>query len=134
MTLSTGPGHLVLAVLQGIAAQVATLCELVETDLGAPLTRLRADGGLTRSRTLMQAQADLAQIPVDIYPSGHATPLGAAALARLAMNPGTTLREAVGRWKPAAVYEPRWSADRARQFRSTWTAVAEATVRKGELT
>ncbi|MFI6284786.1 FGGY family carbohydrate kinase [Streptomyces sp. NPDC051018] len=134
MTLSTRPEHLVLAVLQGIAAQVATLCELVERDLGAPLTRLRADGGLTRSRTLMQAQADLAQIPVDIYPSAHATPLGAAALARLAMNPGMTLREAVGEWKPAAVYEPRWSAERAEQFRGTWTAVAEATVRKGDLT
>ncbi|MGW4032316.1 FGGY family carbohydrate kinase [Streptomyces sp. NPDC004838] len=134
MTLSTRPEHLVLAVLQGIAAQVAALGELVEADLGTPLTRLRADGGLTRSRTLMQAQADLAQMPVDIYPSAHATPLGAAALARLAMNPAMTLRDAVGAWQPSAVYEPRWSADRAAQFRSTWTAVAEATVRKGDLT
>jgi glycerol kinase len=132
MTLSTGPGHLVLAVLQGIAAQVAALCDLVAADLGTPLTRLRADGGLTRSRTLMQAQADLAQMPVDIYPSAHATPLGAAALARLALNPGLTLREAVGEWRPAAVHEPRWTADRAAEFRSTWTAVAETAARKGE--
>ncbi|MER7049096.1 FGGY family carbohydrate kinase [Streptomyces jumonjinensis] len=134
MTLSTGPEHLVLAVLQGIAAQVATLCELVTGDLGTPLTRLRADGGLTRSRTLMQAQADLAQMPVDVYPSAHATPLGAAALARLALDPRMTLREAVGPWRPAAVYEPVWSAERAAEFRSTWTAVAEATVRKGDPT
>lgn len=134
MTLSTGPGHLVRAVLEGIAAQVATLCDLVAGDLGAPLTRLRADGGLTRSATLMQAQADLAQMPVDVYPSAHATPLGAAALARLALDPHLTLREAVGQWQPSAVYEPVWSAERAAQFRSTWTAVAEATVRKGDLT
>ncbi|MFF2957618.1 FGGY family carbohydrate kinase [Streptomyces sp. NPDC057963] len=133
MTLSTGREHLVLAVLQGIAAQVATLCGLVETDLGAPLSRLRADGGLTRSRTLMQAQADLAQVPVDIYASSHATPLGAAALARLALTPGLSLEEAVGDWNPVTVYEPVWSADRAAHYRSTWAAAAEATARKGEL-
>ncbi|MEV4377778.1 FGGY-family carbohydrate kinase [Streptosporangium sp. NPDC049644] len=50
LTLSTGSGHLVLAVLQGIAAQVAELGDLVAADLGQPLTRLRVDGGLTRSR------------------------------------------------------------------------------------
>ncbi|MFI9625226.1 FGGY family carbohydrate kinase [Streptomyces sp. NPDC052042] len=133
MTLSTGKEHLVLAVLQGIAAQVAALCGLVEDDLGTPLSRLRADGGLTRSRTLMQAQADLAQVPIDIYPSSHATPLGAAALARLALNPGMDLAEAVGDWNPVTVYEPVWSADRAAHYRSTWAAAAEATARKGEL-
>ncbi|MFD4761470.1 FGGY family carbohydrate kinase [Streptomyces sp. NPDC058439] len=133
MTLSTGKEHLVLAVLQGIAAQVAALCGLVETDLGAPLSRLRADGGLTRSRTLMQAQADLAQVPLDIYASSHATPLGAAALARLALTPGLSLKEAVGDWNPVTVYEPVWSADRAAHYRSTWAAAAEATARKGEL-
>ena len=88
MTLSSGRGHLVRALLEGIAAQVATLTSLVADDLGRPLTRLRVDGGLTRSRTLMQAQADLAQMPVEVYPSAHATPLGAAACARLALDPG----------------------------------------------
>ncbi|MFI7277032.1 FGGY family carbohydrate kinase [Streptomyces sp. NPDC049879] len=124
MCLSTRREHLVLAVLQGIAAQVAELCRLVEADLGAPMTRLRADGGLTNSRALMQAQADLAQIPVDIYPSAHATPLGAAALARLALTPGLTVADAVGDWRPTTVYEPRWSADRAADFRARWAEAA----------
>ena len=73
MTLSSGRGQLVRALLEGIAAQVAALADLVATDLGQPLTRLRVDGGLTQSAVLMQAQADLARIPVDIYPSLHAT-------------------------------------------------------------
>ncbi|OON82859.1 FGGY family carbohydrate kinase [Streptomyces tsukubensis] len=133
MTLSTGREHLVLAVLQGIAAQVATVCGLVGDDLGAPLTRLRADGGLTRSRTLMQAQADIAQLPVDIYPSAHATALGAAALARLSLDPALSPREALGHWEPVSVYEPAWSADRAAHFRRTWETAAEAAPRKGEL-
>ncbi|MCW2519497.1 MAG: glpK 2, partial [Mycobacterium sp.] len=66
MTLSSGRGHLVRALLEGIAAQVACLAELVTQDLGQPLTRLRVDGGLTRSAVLMQAQADLARIPVEV--------------------------------------------------------------------
>src|SRR5262245_77990 len=77
MTLSSGRGQLVRALMEGIAAQVAALADLVATDLGQPLTRLRVDGGLTRSAVLMQAQADLARIPVDVYPSLHATALGA---------------------------------------------------------
>ncbi|MEU5161673.1 FGGY family carbohydrate kinase [Streptomyces sp. NPDC020875] len=133
MTLSTRPGHLVRAVIEGVAAQVAGLCDLVAADLGAPLTRLRADGGLTRSRSLMQAQADLARIPVEVYPSAHATALGAAALARLALDPGLGLREAVGEWQPSAVHEPEWSDDRAAHFRGVWTAVAEAGLRTGGL-
>ena len=74
----------------GDAAQVAALAELVADDLGQPLTRLRVDGGLTRSAVLMQAQADLARIPVEVYPSAHATPLGAAACARMALDPAAT--------------------------------------------
>ena len=127
MTLSSGPGHLVRALLEGIAAQVATLTELVAHDLGRPLTRLRVDGGLTRSRTLMQAQADLAQVPVDVYPSAHATPLGAAACARLALEPGLSLIEAVAPWEPGRVFEPAWSPDRAEDHLARWRDAVAAT-------
>ena len=83
------------------------LADLVATDLGQPLTRLRVDGGLTRSAVLMQAQADLARIPVDVYPSLHATALGAAACARLSLDPDVDVAEAVGTWTPDHTYEPR---------------------------
>jgi glycerol kinase len=131
MTLSSGRGHLVRALLEGIAAQVAGLTGLVAADLGAPLTRLRADGGLTRSRVLMQAQADLAQIPVDVYPSAHATPFGAAACARLALDPAADLAGVVGGWKPQHTYEPAWSADRAAAHLARWQGAAADTLPKG---
>ena len=132
MTLSTTPGHLVLAVLQGIAAQVGELADLVQADLGAPLTRLRVDGGLTRCRTLMQATADLMQVPVEVYPSPNATALGAAALGRLCVEPTLDLPEAIVDWKPAAVYEPQWSADRSEEYRARWRAAVSAAL-PGEL-
>jgi glycerol kinase len=126
MTLSTRREHLVLALLQGIAAQVAEVCDLVEADLGQPVTRLRVDGGLTQSRTLLDAQADLLQRPIHVYPSPHATPLGAAALARMAVEPNLTLREAVPRWTPDLIVEPRWTAERAKDHRDRWRAAALA--------
>ncbi|UGQ11353.1 carbohydrate kinase [Yinghuangia sp. ASG 101] len=132
LTLATRREHLVLAVLQGIAAQVAELGALVAADLGRPLSRLRADGGLTNSAALMQAQADIAQIPVDIYPHAHATPLGAAALARCALDPALGLKEAVGDWRPTTVYEPRWSRDRAEEFRGRWARAARPGAPEGE--
>ncbi|MEW2478107.1 FGGY family carbohydrate kinase [Mycobacterium sp. NPDC049093] len=126
MTLSTGRGHIVLAVLQGIAAQVAELVSAIDAD-APPLTRLRADGGLTQSTVLMQACADILQVPVDVYPSAHATALGAAALARLSLSPEKSVADVVTDWTPSATYEPRWSAARAAEFRSAWRELAETT-------
>jgi glycerol kinase len=125
LALATERGDLVRAVLDGIAAQVATLAAAVEADLGAPIGRLRVDGGLTRSRMLLQTQADLLQCPVEVYPSPDATALGVAALARLGSGAVASAREAVGRWTPAAVYEPRIGAAEAAQRLARWRRAAE---------
>lgn len=134
MTLSSGRGHLVRALLEGIAAQVACLAELVAQDLGQPLTRLRVDGGLTRSAVLMQAQADLARVPVEVYPSAHATPLGAAACARLALEPQRSPADIVGTWTPQHTYEPIWSDDRAAEHLARWKHAAQTVLTPKENT
>jgi glycerol kinase len=84
--LSTGRGHIARAVAEGIAASVTLLAGAAAADLGAPLTSLRVDGGLTRSLVLLQAQADLLQVPVLVSRTPDATALGVAALASLAMG------------------------------------------------
>ena len=126
MSLATERGQLIRAVLEGIAAQIADLAAACAADLGSPLASLRVDGGLTRSAVLMQAQADILQLPVEIYPSPHATALGAAALGRLAVSPSESV-PAVG-WTPDQVFEPRWSADRAANFMGNWRATVERTL------
>jgi glycerol kinase len=110
----------------GIAAQVASLARAMGEDAGRPLERLRVDGGLTRSATLMQAQADLLQAPVECYPSPDATALGAAALARLGARAAVTPADAVGEWSPAAVFEPRLAAGEAEELLRRWQAAALA--------
>ena len=93
--LDTTGGHLVRAFCEGIAAQVADLAAAMAADLGAPLTSLSVDGGLTRSTLLMQTQADLLQLPVEVYASPDATARGAAAFASLGLDPSLALGDAV---------------------------------------
>jgi glycerol kinase len=133
MTLATRPAHLVSAVVQGIAAQLAELTDVIVADLGEPLRSLRVDGGLTRSRALMQAVADLTQLPVGLYPSPHATALGAAALGRVAMSGELDVRDAVLDWQPQMTYEPRWQPDRAGAFRARWREAALTALPQKEL-
>lgn len=129
--LDTGPGQLVRALCEGIAAQVVGLTDAAAADLGAALTGLRADGGLTRSALLMQTQADLLQLPVEVSALPDVTALGVGAVARLGIDPGLTPEEAIPAWQPSAVYEPRISADQAAErlagFRREVAALVDRT-------
>lgn len=102
----TEPAHVVRATIEGLAAQVTLLARATATDLGRPLAPLRVDGGLTRSRVLMQTQADLLQIPVEVASSPHATAAGVAALARLGAGEGRTLGDVIPPAAPHTRYEP----------------------------
>ncbi|MEU6994189.1 FGGY family carbohydrate kinase [Streptomyces sp. NPDC046465] len=129
--LDTAAGHLVRALCEGVCAQVVALADAVAADLGEPLTSLRVDGGLTRSALLMQTQADLLQLPVEVSALPDVTALGAAAVARIGLDPSLTVADAVPKWRPAAVYEPRIDADAAAErlagFRTAVTALLERT-------
>ena len=128
LTLGTERAHLVRAAIDGIAAQVALLAQAASADLGTPLTRLRVDGGLTRSRLLLQTQADLLQAPIEVYPSPHATALGVAAFADLGANPNSPRLLADQAWRPDLVVEPQITADEAATRIVAWQAVAAATM------
>lgn len=124
LSLGTTRAHVVRAVIEGIAAQVAWLARAAGADLGSPLVRLRVDGGLTRSKVLLQVQADLLQAPIEVYPSPNATALGVAAFAAIGMG---DLSPSVP-WQPSAVVEPAISAGEADERLHRWRAVAEATL------
>jgi glycerol kinase len=124
LSLASRREDLIGAVVWGIAAQVASLARAMGDDMGRPLERLRVDGGLTRSQTLMQAQADLLQAPVERYPSADATALGVGAFARLGSGAAKTPEEAVGSWKPEQVFEPHMPADEAGARLARWEAAA----------
>ncbi|MFT4109604.1 FGGY family carbohydrate kinase [Propionicimonas sp.] len=126
--LASTRGNLVAAVLQGVAAQIAELVAVVERDTGEPLELLRVDGGLTRSTALMQATADLCQVPIEVYSSPHATALGAAAMGSLALDPHLGVAEAISGGGISASYAPIWDAGRAGAFLARWRRLAEQTM------
>ena len=113
--LGTEPAHVVRATIEGIAAQVALLVRAVEGDLGRALRVLKVDGGLTRSALLVQTQADLLQVPVEVAPSAHATAFGVAALASVGAGRAAGLHDAVRVATPVAIHEPRISRAHADQ-------------------
>ena len=119
LSLETERGHLVRAFLEGIAAQITMLAAAMQSDLGQALPELRVDGGLTQSATLMQLQADLLQVPVRVFHSPDATPLGIGALARLGLSASAATDERA----PAARYEPRMSATEAAERMARFTGL-----------
>jgi len=122
LQLSTERGHVARAVAEGIAASVALLAQAVADDMAAPVTALRVDGGLTRSRLLLQAQADLLQAPVLVSRTPHATALGVAALARIAL--GQTDTEVTA--EVEATVEPSISKDQASERTRAFTTALQA--------
>jgi glycerol kinase len=127
LSLGVTREHLVRAVVEGLAAQVAVLAAGVAADLGRPLQFLRVDGGLTKSRLLMQLQADLLQVPVERHASADATALGVAALARLGTREAASPADAVGPVRPVERVEPRIGADEAAERLAGFEAAVAAT-------
>ena len=59
MTHATTPAHLARATIDAITHQIADVFEAMESDIGHPMSALRADGGASTNDFLMQTQADI---------------------------------------------------------------------------
>ena len=76
ITRGTGRAEIARAALEAIAFQTADVVAAMEL----PVPALRADGGATRNAWLMQFQADILGMPVEVAGDSEMTALGAAAL------------------------------------------------------
>jgi glycerol kinase len=111
LTRGTSRAHLARAALEAIAYQVRDVVEAVPDGVSA----LRADGGAAENAWMMQFQADLLGMPVEVAPEREMTALGAAALA--AGRPSAQ--------RPGAVYEPQMSRDQADALYRGWLAAVQ---------
>ncbi|MGQ9592568.1 MAG: glycerol kinase GlpK [Planctomycetota bacterium] len=128
LSRGTTAAHLARATLEGIAFQIRDLVEAVERDAGLALRELRADGGATASRVLMQFQADILGVPVLLSRYTSTTALGAAALAGLAVGFFSSEEEIRKSWRLRRVYRPRMGALERRRRVALWEE-AVATLR-----
>ena len=86
MHRGTTKNDIIRSALEGIALQVADLATSMKSLLGDDLKVLRADGGAAANKFLMQFQADLLNIPVDIPRDIESTAIGAALFAGLGVG------------------------------------------------
>jgi glycerol kinase len=124
LTRGSGRAHLARATLEAIAYETVDAVRAQEAAAGERLELLRADGGATVNRWLMQFQADVLGAPVSVPEIAETTALGAAYLAGIAT--GTWTLEQVGQmWREADRYEPRMEEARREQLLADWRRALE---------
>jgi glycerol kinase len=126
ITRGTTREHIARAALEAIAFQIADVVDAVPLELGI----LRADGGASANRLLMQFQSDVLGRPVEVAHEQESTALGAAALASLGVGliPGIEALEQLRR--PGVRYEPGAGRGHALRTREGWcTEIRRARLR-----
>jgi glycerol kinase len=116
LSRGTTRAHLARAALEAIAFQTTDVLEAMGRALGV----LRADGGGAENAFLLQLQADLARVTVEVPEEKETTALGAAALAGLAVGTWESPAAVAAARTIAARYEPSGNQSEARRLLDEW--------------
>ncbi len=119
LTRGSGRAHLARAALEAIAYQTVDAVLAEEAAAGRRLAELKADGGATANRWLMQFQADVLGAPVSVPEIAETTALGAAYLAGVATGRWSAAQVAA-MWREGARYEPRMEAGERERLLAEW--------------
>ncbi len=120
ITRGTKREHIIRAAQESIAYQVADLVQAMEADTGMPLNWLKADGGASRDRFLMQFQADILAKEVRRPAIRETTALGAAYLAGLATGVWKDREEIKRLWMCETTFAPDMEQARREELVSGW--------------
>jgi glycerol kinase len=116
LTRGSTRAHLVRAALEAMAHQVADVLEVLPLQVNV----LRADGGATASRFLMQFQADLIGARLEVSSEKEKTALGAAALAGLGIGGWESPARVAALVERGVPYEPQMDRATAEAHRAGW--------------
>jgi glycerol kinase len=125
LTRGATSGHLARATLEAIAYQVRDVADAMGAEAGLKVPLLRVDGGGTANSLLMQFQADILGIPIQLAAIAETTSLGAAYLAGLAVGLWRDTAQLSRMWRPAETYEPKMSADQRESLYAGWKRAVE---------
>ena len=120
ITGGTTRAHIARATLEAIAFQVRENLDVMRIDSGADIKVMRADGEAVDNQFLMQYQADMLGIPLDVPVINETTALGAAYLAALGIGDFGGLEEIGAKWKLRKRYEPGISEDERESRLANW--------------
>ena len=116
LTRGTTRAEIVSAVIDGVAQRCVDVCEA----LGAPALPLRVDGGLARSRAMLQRLADASGRSVLRAAETETTALGAALLAGLAAGVFSSPEACRSLLAPPERFEPIWGDEPRSAARARW--------------
>jgi glycerol kinase len=120
ITRGTTRDDIIRATLDSIAYQVRDVIDAMESDTGHPMSELRADGGATSNRYLMQFQADILGTPVRRAKIAETTAMGAAMLAGLAVGVWKSQEELHAMVRGAEVFKPKMQAAERERLLAGW--------------
>lgn len=101
LQLSHCPADVLRAVVEGLAFELNRYLNFLR-EAGWPVERLALGGGAASSRVTTQILADVTDLPLACEPTGEASLLGAAILARGLLEPDTSLAELSEAMLPSA--------------------------------
>ncbi|MGE4277493.1 MAG: glycerol kinase GlpK [Lawsonibacter sp.] len=125
LTGGTERSHIIRATLESIAYQVKDILDVMEQDSGVPIHVMRADGGAVSNEFLMQFQADILGIPVEIPEISETTALGAAFMAALGVGAVANTEALTQTWKLRRRYEPRMDENTRAALLHQWHRAVE---------
>ncbi|MEE2765390.1 MAG: glycerol kinase GlpK [Candidatus Neomarinimicrobiota bacterium] len=125
ITGGTTRAHIVRATLEGIAFQVKEILDAMRKDSGIAIDVMRVDGGAVANKFLMQFQADILGIPVDVPEITETTALGAAYLAALGIGVFDSLDDIKDNWKLGKRFVPQMGTEERGKLCSNWSKAVE---------
>ena len=128
ITGGTTRAHIVRATLEAIAYQVAENLEVMQKDSGMIISTMRVDGGAVVNDFLMQFQADILGIPVDVPVIYETTALGVAYLAALGIGDFNSVDSITANWKLAKRYIPSTSDDQRKSLMEQWKRAVKRSI------
>ena len=125
ITGGTTRAHIVRATLESTAFQVQEILDAMRADSGINIDVMRVDGGAVVNEFLMQFQADILGIPVDVPVITETTALGVAYLAGLGIGELENLDDIKAKWKLGKRYTPKISNDEREKLCFNWKKAVE---------
>lgn len=127
LTRGITSAHIARASLEAIAFQVNDVLACMEQDSGRKIQCVKADGGAVKNTLLMQFQANLSQVKIDIPAQTESTVLGAAFFAGIGSGFWKGTEELIEKRKTMAVYENRAADFPVRESRQWAQAIRRMT-------
>jgi glycerol kinase len=127
MTQFTTKDHICRATLEAVSYQTKDIMDSMVTDTGSPISLLRVDGGMSMSDSLMQIQADIADVKL-IRPCMLETTAFGAALAA---------GHAIGVWKDlgalhnedtVTTFVPQITKEKQDELHNGWKRAVEKSI------